>query len=156
MLRRSDPAQSTANRKEIIMEHLMELAKSLGKEIQKDERYLAFRKASADNDNDKELQNLIGQFNLKRLDLGNEEDKPTPDAARIDALNHEMQAIYKDIMGNPNMRAYQAARAEFEQMLDAVNRIIAMSAAGQNPDDYDPTAEHSCSGNCASCGGGCH
>lgn len=137
------------------MEKLIELAKSLGKELQQDGRYLAFREAAKNNDNDADLQNLIGQFNLKRLDLGNEEDKPNPDKDRVDALNSEMKAVYAQIMSNPNMRAYQAARGEFEQMLDAVNRIIAMSAAGQNPDDYDPTASHTCGGDCAACGG-CH
>lgn len=146
---------SNLQSEDITMEHLIELAKSLGKEIQKDERYLAFRKASEANDADTELQNLIGQFNLKRLDLGNEEDKPEPDEARVHALNEEMKDLYSQIMANSNMRAYQGARGEFEQMLDSINRIIAMSAAGQDPDSYDPTAEHSCSGNCSSCGG-CH
>ncbi len=137
------------------MENLIELAKSLGRELQKDERYLAFRKAAEDNDADETLQNLIGQFNLKRLDLGNEQDKDEPDTERVDALNAEMKKIYAEIMANEHMRAYQGVRAEFEELLDAINRIIAMSAAGQNPDDYDPMAEHSCTGNCASCGG-CH
>ncbi len=137
------------------MENLIALAKSLGKELQKDERYLAFRAAAEKNDADSDLQNLIGQFNLKRLDIGNEEDKPEPDRARIDALNAEMKALYTQIMSNPNMANYQTARAEFEEILDTVNRIIAMSAAGQDPDSYDPAAEHSCSGNCSACGG-CH
>lgn len=137
------------------MENLIALAKSLGKELQKDERYLAFRAAAEKNDADSDLQNLIGQFNLKRLDIGIEEDKPEPDRARIDALNAEMKALYTQIMSNPNMANYQTARAEFEEILDTVNRIIAMSAAGQDPDSYDPAAEHSCSGNCSACGG-CH
>ncbi len=137
------------------MEKMIELAKSLGKELQQDERYLAFRKASEENDADESLQNLIGQFNLKRLDIGNEQDKPEPDSERINALNAEMKKIYSEIMSNQHMRDYQAARGEFEQLLDSINRIIAMSAAGQNPDDYDPMAEHSCTGNCSSCGG-CH
>ena len=137
------------------MEKMIELAKSLGKELQQDERYLAFRKASEENDADESLQNLIGQFNLKRLDIGNEQDKPEPDSERINALNAEMKKIYSEIMSNQHMRDYQTARGEFEQLLDSINRIIAMSAAGQNPDDYDPMAEHSCTGNCSSCGG-CH
>lgn len=137
------------------MEKMIELAKSLGKELQQDERYLAFRKASEENDADESLQNLIGQFNLKRLDIGNEQDKPEPDSERINALNAEMKKIYSEIMSNQHMRDYQAARGKFEQLLDSINRIIAMSAAGQNPDDYDPMAEHSCTGNCSSCGG-CH
>ena len=54
------------------MADLMEMAKELGRELQKDARYLAFRAASEENDKDEALQNLIGEFNLKRLDLGNE------------------------------------------------------------------------------------
>ena len=137
------------------MAELLEMAKQLGKELQKDARYLAFRKASADNDADEELQNLIGEFNLKRLDLGNEEDKPEPDADRAKVLGEEVRDLYSKIMAHDSMRAYQAARAEFEQLLDGINRVIAYSAAGQDPDDFDPAAAASCSGNCAGCAG-CH
>ena len=137
------------------MADLMEMAKQLGKELQKDERYLAFRKASADNDADEALQNLIGEFNLKRLDLGNEEDKPEPDADRAKVLGEEVRDLYSQIMAHDSMRKYQAARAEFEQLLDGINRVIAYSAAGQDPDSYDPAAAAGCSGDCSACAG-CH
>ena len=137
------------------MADLLEMAKQLGRELQKDARYLAFRKASADNDADEELQNLIGEFNLKRLDLGNEEDKPEPDADRAKVLGEEVRDLYSKIMAHDSMRAYQAARAEFEQLLDGINRVIAYSAAGQDPDAFDPAAASGCSGNCAGCAG-CH
>ncbi len=138
------------------MADLMEMAKQLGKELQKDERYLAFRAASAENDQDEELQNLIGEFNLKRLDLGNEEDKAEHDEDRVKALGEEVRTLYSQIMAHECMRKYQAARAEFEQLLDGINRVIAMSAAGQDPDSYDPNAmAGGCSGNCAGCAGCC-
>lgn len=137
------------------MADLMEMAKQLGKELQKDDRYLAFRKAAEVNDNDAELQNLIGEFNLKRLDLGNEEDKAEHDEERVKKLGEEVRELYSQIMAHDSMRQYQAARAEFEQLLDGINRVIAMSAAGQDPDSYDPAAAASCSGNCAGCAG-CH
>lgn len=135
--------------------NLIEMAKALGKALQTDERYLAFRKAADDNDNDKELQDKIGKFNLLRLDLDNEHSKNEPDVQRMEALKTQAQTLYGEIMQTESMMAYQAARAEFEQLLDGINRIIAMSAAGQDPDSYDPTAQTSCSGNCGSCGG-CH
>ena len=137
------------------MADLLEMAKQLGKELQKDERYLAFRKASADNDADEALQNLIGEFNLKRLDLGNEEDKPEPDADRAKVLGEEVRDLYSKIMAHDSMRKYQAARAEFEQLLDGINRVIAYSAAGQDPDSFDPAASAGCSGDCSGCAG-CH
>ena len=137
------------------MADLLEMAKQLGRELQKDERYLAFRKASADNDADEALQNLIGEFNLKRLDLGNEEDKAEHDEERVKKLGEEVRGLYSQIMAHDSMRKYQATRAEFEQLLDGINRVIAYSAAGQDPDSFDPTAAASCSGDCSACGG-CH
>ena len=137
------------------MADLLEMAKQLGRELQKDERYLAFRKASEENDKDTDLQNLIAQFNQKRLDLGNAEDAPEQDEARVKALGEEVRGLYSQIMANDAMRQYQAVRAEFEQLLDGINRVIAYSAAGQDPDDFDPAAAASCSGNCAGCAG-CH
>ena len=122
------------------MADLMEMAKQLGKELQKDERYIAFRKAEEENDKDEALQNLIGEFNLKRLDLGNEEDKAEHDEERVKKLGEEVRELYSQIMANPNMAAYQGARAQFEQMLDSINRVIAISAAGQDPDTFDPNA----------------
>ena len=135
------------------MADLLEMAKALGKALQQDETYLKFREAASVNDADEALQNLIGEFNLKRLDMGNEEDKPEPDKDRVEALGKEVKALYAQIMANPSMAAYQAARAEFEQLLDGINRVIAMSAAGQDPDSFDPSAAASCSGNCAGCAG---
>ena len=135
------------------MADLLEMAKQLGRELQKDERYLAFRKASEENDKDTELQNLIAQFN--RLDLGNAEDAQEQDEDRVKALGEEVRGLYSQIMANDAMRKYQAVRAEFEQLLDGINRVIAYSAAGQDPDSFDPTAAASCSGDCSACGG-CH
>ena len=137
------------------MADLLEMAKQLGRELQKDERYLAFRKASEENDKDTDLQNLIAQFNQKRLDLGNAEDAQEQDEDRVKALGEEVRGLYSQIMANDAMRKYQAVRAEFEQLLDGINRVIAYSAAGQDPDSFDPTAAASCSGDCSACGG-CH
>lgn len=137
------------------MADLLEMAKQLGKELQKDPRYLAFRAAAEANDNDEELQSIIAEFNQKRLDLSNEEDSGNPDADRVRALQEEVKTLYGQIMSNRSMAAYQGVRAEFEQLLDGINRVIAMSAAGQDPDKFDPAAASGCPGDCSACGG-CH
>ena len=48
---------------------VIELARELGKAIQQDERFLAMQIARQNSDNDDELQQLIGEFNLKRMPL---------------------------------------------------------------------------------------
>lgn len=137
------------------MADIMEMAKALGKALQQDETYLNFRAAAEQNDSDGDLQQLIAEFNLKRLDLQHEQDKEQSDADRAAALDGEVKSLYSQIMSNPSMAAYQGARAAFEQLLDGINRVIAMSAAGQDPDSYDPNAAASCAGDCSACAG-CH
>lgn len=50
----------------------IDLFKKAAAAMQTDPRYLELDAARRENDNDQELQGLIGEFNLKRLDLNNE------------------------------------------------------------------------------------
>ena len=54
---------------------IIELARQIGKEIQQDERYLNLQKAEKSSDSDQQLQDLIGDFNLKRMAINNEAQK---------------------------------------------------------------------------------
>lgn len=58
---------------------MIELARDFGRELQKDERYLAFDAARVASDADEELQALIGEFNLKRMAINNEAQKDEQD-----------------------------------------------------------------------------
>ena len=135
------------------MADLMEMAKALGRALQQDERYLRFRAAAQANDNDPVLQDLIASFTVKQRDLEREQNSERPDEDRIRALEAEAKELYGEIMSNSSMANYQGARAAFEQVLDGINRVIAMSAAGQDPDNFNASAAASCSGDCSACGG---
>ena len=58
---------------------IIELTRQLGKEIQKDDRYLNMHLASQNCEDDQQLQDLIGDFNLKRLAINNEASGENPD-----------------------------------------------------------------------------
>lgn len=133
---------------------IINLAREIGKEIQKDERYLNMRIAQQNADEDKELQDMIGQFNLKRIAINTEAQDESNDPQRMQVLNQELRAVYEQIMKNPRMDAYNEAKNEFDALLKRVNAIISLSADGEDPEtaDYE---ESSCGGNCGSCGG-CH
>lgn len=133
---------------------IIEQAREIGKAIQKDDRYLKMRLAIQNADDDKELQNLIGQYNLKRMSLENELQKKERDEDKVKVYQQEMNAVYMSIMKNSHMDAYNQAKGDFEILMRRVNAIIEQSANGEDPDtaDYE---EHSCGGNCSSCGG-CH
>lgn len=136
------------------MEALLELAKDLGHELQRDPRFIRTQMAQAAADEDKELQDMIGEFNLKRMALNAEasKDEAEQDKEKVIQLNAELREVYARVMANASMAEYQAARAELDTIVNGIGAIINMASQGLNPDDYE---EHNCSGNCSSCGG-CH
>ena len=64
----------------------IELFKKAAAAMQTDERYLALDAARRANDENKELQDMIGEFNLARMDLNNEITKDERDDERIAEL----------------------------------------------------------------------
>lgn len=134
---------------------IIELAREIGRELQKDDHYLAMRAASDACDKDTELQNLIGQFNLTRMSISNETQKEQSDEQKLRELNEELRQTYARIMQSPNMAAYNAAKQSVDMILNRVSAIIGQSADGEDPETADYHEEASCGGNCGSCGG-CH
>ena len=66
----------------------IDLFKKAAAALQTDPRYLELDAARRENDMDEELQNMIGEFNLARLDLNNESAKAETDAARVVQPDH--------------------------------------------------------------------
>lgn len=133
---------------------IISMAREIGKEIQKDERYLALSIAKQNSDADEELQTLIGEFNLKRMAINNEASKQDRSEEKLQQLNQELRHCYAQIMQNKNMTAYNEARQELDGLLKRVNAIITLSADGEDPETADYT-ESACSGDCSGCSG-CH
>jgi cell fate (sporulation/competence/biofilm development) regulator YlbF (YheA/YmcA/DUF963 family) len=129
-------------------------ARALGRAIQGDDRYTAYFASKEKNDSDSALQNLIGEFNLLRENLTMMVSKPEAEKeqSKIDELNEKMRTAYAEIMSNENMRAYSAAKAEFDQLLNSINQIVAMCCEGADPDTCEPAAK-GCGSGCGSCGG---
>ena len=87
------------------MENAIKAARQLGVEIQKTDAYKNLIAATAANDNDESLQKMIGDFNLKRVDINQEVSKPDKDNDRINKLDSELKELYNSIMENENMKA---------------------------------------------------
>lgn len=133
---------------------IIELARSIGKKIQDDERFIQLQIAKQQMENDEVLQGVIGEFNLKKMSINNEAMKKDVDSSKIQKLNEELQESYKYIMTNENMMQFNEKKAELDGLLRRIFTIITRSAEGEDPDvvDYE---ESTCSGSCESCGG-CH
>ena len=131
---------------------VLECARQLGAAIQEDETYIQYQMARQANDEDQALQDKIGEFNLLRMSLVNEQGKDDVDKGKIEQLNEQIQQVYADIMQNPNMVAYNAAKDEMDRLLARVNSILGLCVNGEDPATCEPS---DCTGSCASCGG-CH
>ena len=127
-------------------------ARELGKAIQQEETYIKLQDAQKKADADTELQNLIGEFNLKRMSINNEASKTERDQDKLSQLNSEMREVYSKIMSNENMIAYNEAKNAFDVIANRVLAIIQQSAEGADPETAD-FSQSSCSGSCSTCGG---
>ena len=85
----------------------IDLFKRAAMALQTDSRYLALDQARKMNDSDEELQNMIGEFNLARMDLNNEIGKSERNDARIAELNEKVNTLYGQIMNDEGRRHHQ-------------------------------------------------
>ncbi|MCL1832268.1 MAG: YlbF family regulator [Oscillospiraceae bacterium] len=133
-------------------------ARELGKVIQKDERYIAYHAAKEKKDADTDLGEKIKEFELIRQKLNLEASKKIDerDKDKIESLNAEAQTVYANIMENPNMIAFTAAKADMDAMISDVSMVISLCCDGEDPETCDftpPPSAGGCGGGCGSCGG---
>lgn len=132
----------------------IELFKRAAAAMQTDSRYLALDQARKMNDSDEELQNMIGEFNLARMDLNNEIGKAERDDKRIAELNEKVNSLYGQIMSDEGMIAYNEAKRDCEAMINYIDAIINTAMNGGDPMTVqEPSAD--CTHDCSTCGG-CH
>ena len=133
---------------------VIELFKQAAVAMQSDMRYLALDAARRAMDSDQELQDLIGQFNLARMDLNNEMVKDERDEAHINELNNRVSQLYQQVMNHEKMKDFNEAKAEAEKMVAHIDAIINTAMNGGDP-MLVQEPQGGCSGRCSSCAG-CH
>lgn len=128
-------------------------ARELGKAIQQDERFIRYAKARLANDDDKELQDAIGEFNLVRMELDRKVNSDEKNDDKVKELNEKLRKVYSSVMSSPAMVEYNTAKAALDTLVNEINVIISKSIDGEDPDTCDTSS--GCTGSCDSCGG-CH
>ena len=132
---------------------IIEMTRKLGVEIQKQEVFINFIKAKSANDNDVELQDMIGQFNVIRMSLDQAVSADDKDQEKVKELNKQLKDTYTAIMGRESMMNYNIAKGELDALVNQINAIISLTLDGEDPMTCDITT--GCSGSCESCSG-CH
>ncbi len=135
---------------------IIKLTRELGKAIQADERYAKFVAARETNEKDDELNELIGKMQLIHMSYQHEASKEDANEQKLTAYEEEFMELREKIMNNQNMINYEKARMDIDEMMNYIVAILTECIKGEDPETCEPPQEHSCSGNCSSCGSDCH
>jgi len=113
---------------------VIKAARELGKAIQADERYIEYAAAKKANDEDIELQGLIGKLNILQMSYQNESEKENSDEKKLEQWDADFRKTYTEVMLTPKMR-------------ECVN--------GADPETAEPVQADGggCTGSCSTCGG---
>ena len=128
---------------------IIEMTRKLGVEIQQQEVFKNYIKAKAANDNDVELQDMIGQFNVIRMQLDQALSSEEKNEEKVKELNTQLRDIYTAIMGRETMMNYNVAKGELDALVNQINAIITLTVNGEDPLTCDISS--GCTGSCSSC-----
>jgi len=128
---------------------IIELARQLGSEIQKEKEYLEYHEAVQKNNEDEELQHLIEAYNLSRMNLDRAMSEEEKDTEKIERFTNEFNDAYNEVMTNPNMVNYTEKRSYMDSMFNFVYQILVASVNGKDPYAVE---EANCTGDCSTCG----
>jgi hypothetical protein len=96
----------------------------------------------------------MSKIQLIQVSYQHEASKENPDEGKMKAYDEEFRGVYSEIMMNENMRNYEMARKELDDLMNYLTGILAMCVNGDDPETCDPTA-HQCSGDCSGCHSDC-
>lgn len=137
------------------MDKIETLTRQLGQAISESEAFLRLQHAREENDQNLQLQEKISNFNLKKIALNHETNRPEKDEEKISRFDREMREIYAQIMAEPTMTAYAEAKDGMDKIMQDIQTLLRLTLEGEDPMTVELPKAGGCSGNCSSCGG-CH
>ncbi len=126
------------------MNEVIEKARELGEAIQASEEMKNVKNLDILRDNDDEAQELLREFNMKRMNLAR--DMQSGKISREEAVKLNNEAFDAVIEKSETVRNYVDAKKKLDAMVNQVNQILNFYITGQDPN---------CTHDCSTCGG-CH
>ena len=123
---------------------IIEKAHELGKMIEASEEMKALKEAEKVQAEDDEAQQLVADFNIKRMDLARkiQGGKITEE----EAIKKNNEAFSEMVEKSESIKNYVAAKENFDKMVTGINNVINIYITGE---------QGGCTHNCSTCGG-CH
>ncbi len=125
--------------------NIIEKAHELGQMIKECPEMLEMRRCEEAQANDNEAQELLKEFNLKRMNLIR--DMQSEKITREEAAKANTDAFNEMLEKSKVMKDYVEAKKSFDAVVNEINGVINFYITGQEPGG--------CTHNCSTCGG-CH
>ena len=126
------------------MNEILDKTRELGMLIQASEQMKNAKNAEILQANDDKAQELMKEYNLKRLNLAR--DMQAGKISREDAVKQNNDAFDEIVEKSDSIKKYIEAKKEFDTLVNQVNQILNFYITGQDPN---------CTHDCSTCGG-CH
>ncbi len=124
---------------------IIEKTKELGKLLENSNQVKALAAARAAYEQNADIQELNGQFNIHKMSIAALSRQENPDEERISGHEQKLKEIYDSIMSSKVMTEYQKSTQAVEQLVSEINNILNFYITGQTP--------QGCTGSCATCSG---
>lgn len=123
---------------------IIEKAHELGEMIEASEEMKALKEAEKIQAEDDAAQQLVADFNIKRMNLAREiqSGKITEE----EAIKKNNEAFSEMVEKSESIKNYVAAKENFDKMVNGINNVINIYIMGK---------QGGCTHDCSSCGG-CH
>lgn len=139
---------------------IFEIAKQLGQKLTESDEYKAFCSTRDICKQNKVLKQKLDEFKVQKAVLEVESEKEDKDEMLIDAISARVETLYKEIMEDEQMKAYNKAEDDLNILMTAINMTITSFISPENLKtnasfDADDDTDGQCTHNCATCKG-CH
>ena len=123
---------------------IIEKAHELGEMIKASDEMKALKEAEEAQASDDDAQQLIADFNIKRMNLAREIQAKK--ITEEDAIKKNNEAFSEMVEKSATIKKYVDAKERFDKMVHGVNNVINFYIMGE---------QQGCTHDCSTCGG-CH
>ena len=124
---------------------IIEKTKELGELIKNSNQVKELAVAKAAYEENAEIQDLLGQFNLNKMSIAAISKQENPDEKRLAEHEAKLHEAYDKIMASDAMTEYQLKSQAVESLMAEINNILNFYITGETPTG--------CTGSCSTCGG---
>ena len=124
---------------------IIEKAKELGMLLKDSDIVKDYVAAKTAYEQDRKIQELLGQFNLHKMSMSMLAKQEHPDEERIADHEKQLEDVYNQIMQTELMVDFQQKSERVDSIIGNINSIINLYVSGGSTSG--------CTGSCSTCGG---